>query len=156
MTAASPMEHCVASRITPEEFESIARDKVPFMGQLGSRIEQLGDGKVRARLPFHEDYLRPGGTVQGPVLMGLADLAMYAVVLSLIGPVELAVTTNLNCNFLRRPLPGDIIAEGRILKLGKRLAVGEVAMYSDGDPEMVAHVTATYSIPPDHAEPLAD
>ncbi|RLA36310.1 MAG: PaaI family thioesterase [Gammaproteobacteria bacterium] len=126
------------------------------MGQLGSRVEQLGDGTVRVRLPFHEDFLRPGGTVQGPVLMGLADLALYAIVLSLIGPVELAVTTNLNCNFLRRPLPGDIIAEGRILKLGKRLAVGEVSLYSDGDPEMVAHVTATYSIPPDHAEPLEE
>jgi len=146
----------VASRITPEEFEQIAREKVPFMGQLGSRVEQLGGGTVRVRLPFHEDFLRPGGTVQGPVLMGLADLALYAIVLSLIGPVELAVTTNLNCNFLRRPLPGDIIAEGRILKLGKRLAVGEVSLYSDGDPEMVAHVTATYSIPPDHAEPLEE
>ncbi len=145
----------MTSRITPEEFERIAREKVPFMGQLGSRIEQLGGGTVRVRLPFHEDFLRPGGTVQGPVLMGLADLALYAIVLSLIGPVELAVTTNLNCNFLRRPAPGDVIAEGRILKLGKRLAVGEVALYSDGDPEMVAHVTATYSIPPDHAPPLA-
>jgi len=146
----------VASRITPEEFEQIAREKVPFMGQLGSRVEQLGGGTVRVRLPFHEDFLRPGGTVQGPVLMGLADLALYAIVLSLIGPVELAVTTNLNCNFLRRPLPGDIIAEGRILKLGKRLAVGEVSLYSDGDPEMIAHVTATYSIPPDHAKPLEE
>jgi uncharacterized protein (TIGR00369 family) len=155
MLSPATQESGVASRITPEEFERIAREKVPFMGQLGSRIELLDGGTVRVRLPFHEDFLRPGGTVQGPVLMGLADLAMYAVVLSLIGPVELAVTTNLNCNFLRRPLPGDVIAEGRILKLGKRLAVGEVAMYSDGDPEMVAHVTATYSIPPDHAEPLA-
>lgn len=144
----------VASRVTAEELERIAIDKVPFMGQLGTRIEQLDGGSVRVRLPFHQDFLRPGGTVQGPVLMGLADLAMYYVVLSLIGPVELALTINLNCNFLRRPPPGDVIAEGRILKLGKRLAVGEVALYSDGDPEMVAHVTATYSIPPDHAPPL--
>lgn len=146
----------MASRVTPEELERIAIDKVPFMGQLGTRIEQLDGGSVRVRLPFHQDFLRPGGTVQGPVLMGLADLAMYYVVLSLIGPVELALTINLNCNFLRRPPPGDVIAEGRILKLGKRLAVGEVALYSDGDPEMVAHVTATYSIPPDHAPPLQD
>jgi uncharacterized protein (TIGR00369 family) len=145
----------VASRITPEEFETIAKVKVPFIGQLGTRIEALDGGRVRARLPFHEDYLRPGGTISGPVLMGLADLAMYAVVLSLIGPVELAVTTSLNCNFLRRPRAGDVIADGRILKLGKRLAVGEVALYSDGDPEMVAHVTATYSIPPDHLAPLS-
>lgn len=144
----------MASRITAAEFEEIAAVKVPFIGQLGVRVEAIDGGRVRARLPFHEDFLRPGGTVSGPVLMGIADLAMYAVVLSLIGPVELAVTTNLNCNFLRRPRPRDVIADGRILKLGKRLAVGEVALYSDGDPGLVAHVTATYSIPPDHAAPL--
>jgi acyl-coenzyme A thioesterase PaaI-like protein len=80
--------------------------------------------------------------------MALADLTMYAVVMSLIGRVELAVTTSLNCNFLRRPRPADLIAEGRILKLGKRLAVGEVSLYSEGSPEPVAHVTCTYSIPP--------
>jgi acyl-coenzyme A thioesterase PaaI-like protein len=81
-------------------------------------------------------------------MMGLADYTMYAVVLSLIGRVELAVTTNLNCNFLRRPTPGDLIADGRIIKLGKRLAYGEVTICSDGDADPVAHVTATYSIPP--------
>ena len=80
--------------------------------------------------------------------MGLADLAMYAVVLASIGRVELAVTTSLTINFLRKPAPADIIAEARLLKLGKRLAVGEVELFSAGDPEMVAHVTATYSIPP--------
>ena len=80
--------------------------------------------------------------------MALADLTMYAVVLSLIGRVELAVTTNLNCNFLRRPRPTDLIAHGKILKLGKRLAVGEVSLYSEGEAEPVAHVTCTYSIPP--------
>lgn len=136
------------SKITPKEFEALAYEHVPYVGSLEPKVEQLGGGVVVVRLPFNDNFLRPGGTVSGPVLMGLADLAMYALVLSEIGRVELAVTTNLNCNFLRRPRPADVIARGRMLKLGSRLAVGEVALYSEGDPEMVAHVTATYSIPP--------
>ena len=102
---------------------------------------------------MREDFVRPGGTVAGPVLMALADYVMYGVVLSLIGPVELAVTTNLNINFLRRPEPGAVLAEGAILKLGRRLAVGEVRLYEEGgqrqqERSLVAHVTSTYSIPP--------
>ncbi|MFQ5937612.1 MAG: PaaI family thioesterase [Acidiferrobacterales bacterium] len=139
------------ARISIEEFERIARERVPFVAQLGSKVERLDEGVARLRVPFRDDFLRPGGTISGPVLMGAADLAMYAAVLSLIGPVELAVTTNLNINFLRRPRPGDVIAEARILKLGKRLAVGEVDLYLDGDRDLVAHVTTTYSIPPEPA-----
>ncbi|MEE9559847.1 MAG: PaaI family thioesterase [Acidiferrobacterales bacterium] len=135
-------------RISIAEFENIARERVPFMGQLGVQVEQLEKGMARVRIPFRDDFIRPGGTIAGPVLMGLADLAMYGAVLTLIGRVELAVTTNFNINFLRRPRPGDIIAEARILKLGKRLVVGEVGLFRDGDEEMVAHVTSTYSIPP--------
>ncbi len=80
--------------------------------------------------------------------MMLADLVVYAAVLSAIGRVELAVTTSLTINFLRKPAPLGIRAEAKLLKLGARLAVGEVALYSDGDSEMVAHVVTTYSIPP--------
>lgn len=137
------------SRISIDEFEKIARERVPFIGQLGVRVEQLDKGVARVRIPFRDDFIRPGGTIAGPVLMGLADLAMYGAVLSLIGPVELAVTTNLNINFLRRPTPGDVIAEARILKLGRRLAVGEVSLFRDGEDALVAHVTSTYSIPPE-------
>ena len=136
------------SRISIAEFEEIARERVQFAVQLGIKVERLGEGEARARVPYRDDFLRPGGTIAGPVLMSLADFAMYGAVLSMIGPMELAVTTNLNINFLRRPLPGDIIAEARILKLGKRLAVGEVSLFRDGEDELVAHVTATYSIPP--------
>jgi uncharacterized protein (TIGR00369 family) len=97
---------------------------------------------------YSDTMLRPGGTVSGPTLMALADYAMYAVLLSAIGPVGLAVTTNLNINFLRKGAPGrDLYAAGKILKLGKRLAVGEVSLTSAGVPEPIAHVTATYSIP---------
>ena len=83
--------------------------------------------------------------------MSLADYGMYVAVLSAIGPVEMAVTTNLTCNFLRRPKPGAVIAHCRLIKLGRRLAYGEVSLYSEGDEDAgpVAHVTATYSIPPE-------
>ncbi len=141
------------SRISQQEFEELATEHVPFVGQLGIRVETLEAGLARLRMPFRSDFIRPGGTVSGPVQMALADLTMYAVVLSLIGRVELAVTTNLNCNFLRRPRPADLVAEGRILKLGQRLAVGEVTLCSHGEAEPVAHVTCTYSIPPRSGSP---
>jgi acyl-coenzyme A thioesterase PaaI-like protein len=73
---------------------------------------------------------------------------MYIALLGMIGPVALAVTTNLNINFLRKPAKADVIGECRILKLGKRLAVGDVIMLSEFDPEPVAHATVTYSLPP--------
>ncbi len=136
------------TRVSIEQFTELAREHVPFVGQLGITLDDLGAGTAKLRAPFRDDFLRPGGTISGPVLMALADLAMYAAVLSRIGLVELTVTTNLNINFLRRPPPGDVIADARLLKLGKRLAVGEVALYVSGQTDMVAHVTATYSIPP--------
>ena len=138
--------------ISKQQFQQIAQERVPFIGQLGVVVDELDFGETALRIPFQEDFLRPGGTIAGPVMMGLADLAMYGVVLSMIGPVELAVTTNLNINFLRRPLPGDVLAQAKILKLGKRLAVGEVTIYRAGDEDPVAHVTATYSIPPTATE----
>ncbi|MEI7608033.1 MAG: PaaI family thioesterase, partial [Rhodospirillaceae bacterium] len=95
-----------------------------------------------------DDFVRPGGTVTGPAMFALADVALYGAVLSLIGRVELAVTTSMTVNFLRRPAPVAVVAEARILKLGKRLAYGEVMLWSEGEPEPVAHVTGTYSIPP--------
>lgn len=110
-------------------------------------VESAGEGAACLRMTFHERLLRPGGTISGPSMFALADVAMYAAVLSAIGPVALAVTTNLSINFLRRPEPRDLIAQARLLKLGKRLAVGEIALRSDGIDALVAHATATYSIP---------
>lgn len=80
-------------------------------------------------------------------MMELADFAMYVAVFSAVGPQPLAVTTNLSINFLRKPAQADLIAHARLMKVGKRLAVGEVNIYSDGDDAPVAHVTATYSLP---------
>ena len=138
------------SKITIDEFHAIGKRSLSFMEMMGIRLEGIGDGEVTARAHFDESFLRPGGTVSGPIMMGLADAAMYALVLSLVGPVELAVTTNLNINFLQKPLPGDVIAVAKILKLGKRLAIGEIYLYSDASDQTdpVAHVTSTYSIPP--------
>ncbi|WGR91912.1 PaaI family thioesterase [Bradyrhizobium sp. ISRA443] len=112
------------------------------------RIESADGESALLRQRFSERMLRPGGTVSGPTLMGLADFAMYVVLLSAIGPVGLAVTTNLNINFLRRGQPGqDVLAVAKLFKLGKRLAVGEVNLLSGSSPDPIAHVTATYSIP---------
>jgi len=137
------------SAISPEAFNRFAQIELPMAYQLGFRAETIGDGTARVRMPFDAATLRPGGTIAGPAMMGLADFAMYAALMGAIGKVELAVTTNLNVNFLRRPEPADVIADCRMLKLGKRLAVLDVILYSEGDDEPIAHATGTYSIPPD-------
>ena len=139
------------ARIDPSEMERIACEEVPFVGQLGIRFEHIEDGTARAVLPMTAEngLLRPGGTISGPVMMGMADYVMYACVISMVGPALMAVTTNLNANFLRRPRPVDLVAEGRLLKCGKRLAYGEVTLWSAGAPEdPVCHVTLTYALPP--------
>ena len=111
-------------------------------------IESADGSSSLLRQTYNERMLRPGGTVSGPTLMALADFAMYVVLLSAIGPVGLAVTTNLNINFLRKGQPGqDVLAAARLLKIGKRLAVGEVTLLSGTSPDPIAHVTSTYSIP---------
>jgi uncharacterized protein (TIGR00369 family) len=111
-------------------------------------IESVGPMTARVRLIYDERHLRPGGTLSGPSMFGLCDVSLYIAILAEIGPVALAVTTNLNINFLRRPQARDLIGECRLIKLGKRLAVGEVDIRSEGEDELVAHVTSTYSIPP--------
>jgi uncharacterized protein (TIGR00369 family) len=111
-------------------------------------IEELRPLGARMRAAYHPSQIRPGGTLSGPTMMTLADVSLYVALLGSIGPVALAVTTNLNINFLRKPAPRDLIAEARLLKVGKRLAMGEVTILSEGEPEPVAHVTGTYSIPP--------
>lgn len=135
-------------KITIDEFNAILREEIPWAHEIGIRADVIERGKAILRLPYQDTMLRPGGTIAGPMMMALADGCMYAVALSMIGKVKLAVTTSFNINFLYRPSPSDLIAEGYVLKLGKRLAVLEVHIHSDGHPEMVAHATGTYSIPP--------
>ncbi len=138
-----------AAKMSVAELEQFLRDEFPQSFSNGNiRVERADGETCLLRERFGEHMLRPGGTVSGPTLMALADCAMYVVLLSAIGPVGLAVTTNLNINFLRKGRAGqDVFAEAKILKLGKRLAVGEVTLLSGDSPDPIAHVTATYSIP---------
>ena len=126
----------------------MARDDAPLMSAMAIQVESVLPGEVTIRVPWRDEFIRPGGTISGPVMMAAADFALYGVVLSLIGRVDQAVTTNMSINFLRRPPPGDVIARARILKLGRRLAVGEVLLHAGEADDLVAHVTGTYSIPP--------
>jgi uncharacterized protein (TIGR00369 family) len=132
-----------------DELERFLHSHFPDMEHQYYQVEKVADMFAQVRLKYDSRHLRPGGTISGPSMMSLADTAMYIAVLGMIGPVALAVTTNLNINFLRKPAQADVVAHAKLLKLGKRLAVGEVTMYSEEDPEPVAHATVTYSIPPE-------
>lgn len=134
--------------ITAEEFEALVREQVPLIGGYNLRVNAIGDGTIDVYMPYRDDFIRPGGTITGPALFGLADVALYGAVLSRIGRIELAVTTSMTINFLRRPAPVGVHAEGRLLKLGRRLAYGEVLLRSEDEDDPVAHATGTYSIPP--------
>jgi len=135
--------------MTVDQISMLLHEVFPqgFYPGCGLTIERVDYASSRIRRHFQEDYIRPGGTISGPTMMELADFAMYVAVFSVAGPQPLAVTTNLNINFLRKPGKGDLIAEARLMKVGKRLIVGEVVVYSDGENEPVAHVTSTYSVP---------
>src|SRR6202012_3559803 len=138
-----------AAKMGVAELEAFLRVEFPqSFGSGDTRIETADGNTCRLRQRYSDQMLRPGGTISGPTLMALADCAMYVVLLSAIGPVGLAVTTNLNINFLRKGQPGqDVLAAAKLLKLGKRLAVGEVTLLSGSSSDPIAHVTATYSIP---------
>ena len=112
-------------------------------------VDSVGNFGATVRHPVSVAELRPGGTVSGPVLMAVADVALYVAIMGEIGIVPLVVSTNLAVNFMRKPLStADIIAVCRLMKVGKSLAVGEVSLYSDGVAEPVAHAVGTYAIPP--------
>jgi uncharacterized protein (TIGR00369 family) len=138
-----------APALTAEEIEKFLHDIFPqiFYPGCGLKVERVAYGDVRVRREFHEGHLRPGGTISGPTMMQLADFAMYVAVFSAVGRQPDAVTANLNINFLRKPGHADLIADARLLRVGKRLAYGEVTIYSNGEDAPVAHVTSTYSIP---------
>lgn len=111
-------------------------------------IESVGNRAARVRHPIGIKELRPGGTVSGPAMMTVTDVALYVALLGEIGIVPMAVTTSLSINFLRKPTAEkDILADCKLMKLGRTLAVGEVWLYSEGDDEPVAHAVGTYAIP---------
>lgn len=135
--------------LTRDELEAFLHEVFPQAFGPGKphHVMAVGPRTATILLEATDDHLRPGGTVSGPALMALADVAVYAALLGQIGKVELAVTTNLSINFLRKPQPGPVIADARLIKLGKRLAVGDVSLRSEGSDDLVAHCVATYSIP---------
>ena len=134
------------SIVSKTEMEAFFSKEFP---QASFVIESFDEGSVTIRRKVDAGDLRPGGTVSGPTMMGLADCAIYAAILREIGLVALAVTTSLNINFLRKPEANkDILGVCKILKLGKTLAIGEVTIYSEGDDRPIAHSVGTYSIPP--------
>ena len=135
--------------MTVPELEAFLDREFPQIhhGGRSYHVEAVGPLTARLRMDYHERHIRPGGTLSGPSMMALADLALYVAILAHIGPVALAVTTNLAFNFLRKPEPRGLIADCRLLKLGRRLAVGEVSILSEGGTEVVCHATGTYSIP---------
>ncbi len=112
-------------------------------------IDALTREAITMRLLTGDRHLRPGGTVSGPSMFALADCAVYALVLGRIGRKALAVTTSCSIDFMRKPeADTDLIAEGRLLKLGRVLAVADVLMFSQGSDRVVARASLTYSIPP--------
>jgi uncharacterized protein (TIGR00369 family) len=137
------------AKMTLVELERFLHAEFPQAFSSGDiSIEGADGASCLLRQRYSDQMLRPGGTISGPTLMALADCAMYVVLLSAIGPVGLAVTTNLSINFLRKGQPGqDVLAAARLLKLGKRLAVGEVNLLSGTSPDPIAHAISTYSIP---------
>ncbi len=125
--------------------EFLAREFPQYQGE----IIEVTEAGATLRQPVDTTHLRPGGTVSGPTLMALADVALYVAILSRIGPVALAVTTDFTCHFLNKPSADQaLLAQAKLLKLGKRLVIGEVTLYSEQQKEPVAHVVATYSVPP--------
>ena len=135
--------------MTREELESFLDSEFPQIHHGGRiyHVEEVGPLFARLRMDYHERHVRPGGTLSGPSMMALADLALYVAILAHIGPVALAVTTNLGFNFLRKPARRGLIADCRLLRLGRRLAVGEVSVRSQGEADLVCHATGTYAIP---------
>lgn len=135
------MDAAALDRFLDEVFPELNLDGKSYV------VEEVAPMSARVRLICQPRHLRPGGTVSGPAMFALADVALYAAILGEIGPVAMAVTTNLNINFLRKPEPGDLVGECRLIKLGKRLAVGEVALRRPDSSDLVAHATGSYSIP---------
>lgn len=129
-----------------EEFVDAHFPQVHMDGRVLS-VQSVGSGTVTVRFEPNDRHLRPGGTISGPTLFTICDLAAYYVILAHIGPVALAVTTSMNINFMHRAAPGPMTCVAGLLKLGKRLAVADVSVRDEHE-TLVAHATATYSIPP--------
>lgn len=145
-----PMHGSVANRLDIPRLEALIDDRFPQIHSGGRilTIEEIGERSARVRMLRHERSIRPGGTVSGPAMFTLADFSVYVAIIATLGEAGFdAVTTNLNINFLTKPEARDMISSVRLIRLGRRLAVGEAQLFSDGVPDMVAHAIATYALP---------
>jgi uncharacterized protein (TIGR00369 family) len=141
-TLPTPLTTEHVSRLIDETFPEI------HAGGRQMSIESVADGRARVRLAIDLRNLRPGGTVSGPAMFTLADFTIYVALLATLGPAAIpAVTSNLSINFLLRPDPVDAVADARLIRIGRRLAYAEVALYSVGREDMIAHVTGSYALP---------
>ena len=134
-------------KMNAKEVTSFLHEVFPQMANEFA-IEDLTEDAITVRMKVAEKHLRPGGTVSGPSMFGLADCCFYMMVLAHIGREALTVTTNCSIDFMRKPEPCDMIGKARLLKIGRSLAVGDVLIYSEGSEKPVAHANVTYSIPP--------
>ncbi len=133
------------TRLGVEELQAIL--SAAFPGNDVPRVETVDDDAVLMSIAISDRHGRPGGTLSGPTMMTLADTAAWLAIMSQIGPVLLAVTTSLHIDFLRKPQLTDLMARTRLLKLGRKLAVVEVELFSRGSTEVVAMAQVTYSLP---------
>jgi uncharacterized protein (TIGR00369 family) len=145
MTAASPLTQ--PSAVELDAFEQMVAATMPIDPRFRWRTTSLQRGRAELHLDYDAAFVRPGGTISGPTMFTLADLTLWAAVLSVIGMQPLAVTAHLTIHFLRRPPPAALIARGEILKAGRRLVHGDVRIYSAGADELVCHATGAYAIP---------
>lgn len=138
----------VELKLDAAQVENLIRGGLPMANKGAIVVESVAPGIARVRMPFRDGMIRPGNVLSGPAMFSAADLAMYALVLSHLGPTLMAVTSTFTINFLNKAKPGDLIAEAGLLKMGRRLVVMEVSLYSSADPATrVAHVTGSYALP---------
>jgi uncharacterized protein (TIGR00369 family) len=146
------MDAPVTKRLDVERIEALIDARFPQIHS-GGRIliiEEVGTRSARVRMKMHDRNIRPGGTVSGPAMFTLADFGVYVAIIGALGEAGIeAVTTNLNINFLTKPEARDVVATVRLIRLGRRLAVGEAQLHSEGSSDMVAHAIATYALPAD-------
>lgn len=131
---------------TPTALDAIIAEGVPLVSGWGAQVLAAADGAATVRLPYRADLLRPGNTVSGPAIMGLADVAMWAALLSLTGGRDESVTSTMTVNFLRPAGPNPVIAEARIVKRGRRAIFGEVIIRAEGSDHICTHVTTTWTV----------
>ncbi len=131
---------------TPGQLDAIIAEGVPLVSGWGTQVLAAANGAATVRLPFRPDLLRPGGTVSGPALMGLADVAMWAALLSLTGGRDESVTSTMTVNFLRPVFAKPVIAKARIVKRGRRAIFGEVLIRAEDSEEIATHITTTWTV----------